>query len=126
MVPQALIHSPLNLNLSVLFKHNILLPAPLFKAIRRPKRVFHELHICHLAIPVDLAPDRERADGHLPQGPRTVGEAAKDRYIFADAEEGLDLEGFFGPDPINGGEGINDGLRAGWEGRQYSGSSQAR
>lgn len=102
----------LNLNLSVLFEHDILLLAPLLKTIGRSKSVLHELHIFHPSVLIDLAPDRKGADGHLSQGSRTIGEAAKDRYVFSSAEDGLDLKSLVGPDSIDGGKGINDGLWA--------------
>lgn len=103
----------LDLNLSLLFKHDVLLLSPFLKAIRRPESVFHELHVCNFLFFIDLAPDREWADAHLPQGSRAIGETAKDRYIFSNAEQRLDLKGFFGPDPIDGGKGNDDSLRAG-------------
>ena len=103
----------LNLNLSLLFEYHILLPTPFLKAIGRSKCIFHELHVCHLAIFTDLTPNGKWADRHLSQRSRAIGKFAKDRYILPSAEEGLDLEGFIGPDPVDGGKGINDSLGAG-------------
>lgn len=107
------VHVQLDLNLSLLFGYNISLPSPFFKAIGRSKSVFHELHVCHLSVIIDLAPDRKGADGHLSQGSRTIGEAAKDRYVFSSAGDGLDIKSLIGPDSVDGSKGINDGLRVG-------------
>lgn len=126
LVPAAPSHFQLHLNLSLLFEHDILLLSPLFKAIRRSKSVFQELHVCHLSLFTDLTPDRKRADRHLPQGSRAIGEAAKDRDIFSSAQDGLDIKSFFGPDPIDGGKGINDSLWAGCDTCKPSRSTQAR
>ena len=105
--------NPLDLNLALLFEHDVLLLSPFFEAICRPESVFHELHVCNFLLFVDLAPDREWADAHLPQGPRAIGESAKDRYIFSNAKQRLDLKAFLGPYPIDSGKGIDDSLRAG-------------
>ena len=103
-----------------------MLLTPLFEAIGRPKSVFHELHVFHLSLFVDLTPYRERADGHLSQGSRAIGEAAKDRYVFSNAEQGLDLESLNDPYPVDGVKGIDDSLCASWDTFRSNPSTQAR
>ena len=68
------------------------------------------MHVSHLSLSVDLAPDGERTGAGFPERSRSIGEASEYGNIFARTEQGLHFEGLIRPDGIDGGEGVDDGL----------------
>ena len=76
---------------------------------RSPQRILHELHIHNLPL-LHATPNTERAGTRPPNNPTPIRELPKDGDILpAIPEEGLNLEGFVRPLPVDHGEGVQDG-----------------
>ena len=114
MFPNSLsaIHSS-KLKLPVLGEYNVFAHAFLLKGVCRAQSILHKLHVCHLPLPVDFAPDRERTGAGLSKSIGPIGEASEDSNILPRTEESLNLKSLICPDCIHSGEGIDDSLRTG-------------